>query len=230
MQERREEPRDAVHGTARRRTPPARLGAPLQQQRLDASRSPRAASAAPTALRAGRAGSGDDLDAGVLEARRPAPAARRGRPGRSPAPPGRRARAPSRAAGGPTSRRRSARGWRRGPSTSRAVRRGSSASAVPMPHGHGVVVGPPAVHQGARLGAGDPAALARRRGDLAVEARRELQGHVRAAGERPGEEGGVELGARVGRRRRRRPRPRSRRRRSTSRPARGPARADRRSR
>ena len=227
-QDRREEPRDPVHRSrldharrrARRRPPRRATGCPATPGR-----------AAPAPIRsAGPPGSGTTSTPAASSAATRSGGASSAASTITGCSPGARGPGPSRAAGGPTSRTRPARAGARGPSTSRAVRRGSSASAVPSPTATASLVGPPAVHQGARGRAGDPAALARRRRDLAVEAGRELQGHVGQAGDRPGEEGGVQLGARAAVGAVRPPRPRCPRRAAPRAPGRGRARADRRSR
>ena len=164
------------------RNAPARCGPPSSSSDWT-SRAPSSSSASLHARALVLAGGDDHVDAGGLErlhrgARGGARADHdHGHLGR------RRARAASRAAGAPRSRTRPARGWRATPST-RAVSSGSSASAVPMPDGHRVGLGAPAVGAGAAGLAGDPLRVAGRGGDLAVERHRRLEDHERPPGAR----------------------------------------------
>ena len=115
-------------------------------------------------------------------------------PGRSrPRRPG--PRAPSGPAGSTRGSRaapsRMTRAATRGPG-GRAVRRGSSASTVPMPDDDRVHPPSQGVDQGPRPGARDPAAVPAGRGDLAVEGHRPLGRHVRPARRQPLQVGRVE--------------------------------------
>ena len=69
----------------------------------------------------------------------------------------------------------------RPPPGTRAVRRGSSTSTVPVPTSHGVAGAPQDVRVGTRGGAGDPLARAVRGRAAPVERRSELPGHQRPA-------------------------------------------------
>ena len=77
-----------------------------------------------------------------------------------------------------------ARGLARRPRGVRAVSSGSSASAVPMPMQIASTSRAPAVHEPAALLARDPLRVAGLGRDLAVEAHRRLEDHVRAPGAR----------------------------------------------
>ena len=61
----------------------------------------------------------------------------------------------------------------------------------PAADGDGVELRPPGVHERPALGRGDPAALARARGDAAVEGRGQLEQHEGAAAHHVRAEGGV---------------------------------------
>ena len=154
--------------------------AALEQERLDVARAElveRVLHARGLVL----AGGDDHVHAGGLERLRPRCARRRASRRRSAAPRPRRCTSCESSGRRASESNTTRRGWRATPST-RAVSCGSSASAVPMPDGHGVGLGAPAVRARAARLAGDPLGVAGAGGDLAVERHRGLEDHERAAG------------------------------------------------